>query len=58
MNDASKLPPGCEPLREDWFIEQLGTSNQKVMSLTVDNQRLRKHAEKLENLLLEHDIEW
>ena len=58
MNDASKLPPGREPLREDWFIEQLGNSNQKVMSLTVEVQRLRTHAEKLENLLLEHDIEW
>ena len=58
MNDASKLPPGREPLREDWFMEQLGTSNQKVMSLTVDNQRLRKRVEKLENLLLENNIEW
>jgi hypothetical protein len=34
------------------------TQTKKVMSLTVDNQRLRKHAEKLENLLLDHDIEW
>jgi hypothetical protein len=39
-------------------MEQLGTSNQKVMSLTVDNQRLRKRVEKLENLLLENNIEW
>ena len=58
MNDLSKLPPGREPLRADWFMEQLGNSNQKVMSLTVDNQRLRKRVEKLENLLLENNIEW
>jgi hypothetical protein len=58
MNDLSKLPPGCEPLRADWFMEQLGNANQKVMSLTVDNQRLRKRVEKLENLLLENNIEW
>lgn len=58
MNDLSKLPPGREPLRSDWFIEQLGNSQQKVMSLTVDNQRLRKRVEKLENLLLENNIEW
>ena len=58
MNDLSKLPPGREPLRADWFMEQLGASNQKVMSLTVENQRLRKYAEKLENLLLENNIDW
>lgn len=58
MNKVGSLPPGREPLRSDWFIEQLGNSNQKVMSLTVENQRLRKHVEKLENLLLENDIEW
>lgn len=55
MNDLSRLP---KPLRDDWFIEKLGTSQQKVMSLTVENQRLRKYVEKLENLLLENDIEW
>jgi len=58
MTDDLKPPPDQEPMRSDWFIEQLGNSNQKVMSLTVEVQRLRKHAEKLENLLLEHDIEW
>jgi hypothetical protein len=58
MNDLSKLPPGREPLRADWFMAQLGNANQKVMSLTVDNQRLRKRVEKLENLLLENNIDW
>lgn len=58
MNEMRKLPPSDEPLRSDWFIEQLGKSQQKVMGLTVENQRLRKHVEKLENLLLERGIEW
>jgi hypothetical protein len=58
MNKQSKLPPGREPLKSEWFIEQLGTSQQKVMSLTVENRTLRNKVEKLENLLLENKIEW
>ena len=55
MTDDLKLPPGREPLRSDWFIEQLGNSQQKVMSLTVTcrrlemaEQRARERAEILE----------
>ena len=44
MTDDLKLPPGREPLRSDWFIEQLGASQQKVMSLTVQCRALRKRA--------------
>lgn len=44
MTDDLKLPPGREPLRSDWFIEQLGNSQQKVMSLTVQNRALKKRA--------------
>lgn len=58
MIKVGNLPPGREPLRSDWFIEQLGNSQQKVMGLTVENQRLRKRVEKLENLLLENGVEW
>jgi hypothetical protein len=58
MNEQSKLPPGREPLRNDWFVQQLGASQQRVMSLTVENRTLRNKVEKLENLLLENKIEW
>lgn len=46
MTDDLKLPPGREPLRTDWFFEQLGNSQQKVMSLTVQNRALKKQLEK------------
>jgi len=46
MTDDLKLPPGREPLRTDWFFEQLGNSQQKVMSLTVQNRALKKKLEK------------
>ena len=49
MTDDLKLPPGREPLRSDWFIEQLGNSQQKVMSLTVQNRALEKRTEKAEH---------
>ena len=48
MTDDLKLPPGREPLRSDWFIEQLGTSQQKVMSLTVQVRELKKRAKAAE----------
>lgn len=48
MSDDSKLPPGREPLRSDWFIAQLGNSQQKVMSLTVENMQLKKRAKAAE----------
>ena len=58
MTDDLKLPPGREPLRSDWFAEQLGRSQQKVMSLTVTcrrlemaEQRARERAEILEELV-------
>ena len=46
MTDDLKLPPGREPLRSDWFFEQLGKSQQKVMSLTIQNRALKKQLEK------------
>jgi hypothetical protein len=46
MTDDLKLPPGREPLRSDWFFEQLGNSQQKVMSLTIQNRALKKQLEK------------
>ena len=49
MTDDLKLPPGREPLRSDWFVEQLGNSQQKVMSLTVQNRALEKRTEKAEH---------
>ena len=59
MEERSKLPPGREPLRTDWFMEKLGASQQKVMSLTVQNRQLSRRAdraeeraEKLEELLM------
>ena len=48
MSDDLKLPPGREPLRSDWFIEQLGASQQKVMSLTVQVRALKKRAKSAE----------
>jgi hypothetical protein len=54
----SKTLPAVEPLRSDWFIAKLGASQQKVMSLTLENRTLRIKVEKLENLLLENKIEW
>jgi len=48
MNEQTKLPPGREPLTSDWFAEQLGASQQKVMSLTVENQALKKRLKKIE----------
>ena len=45
MEESSKLPPGREPLRSDWFVEQLGRSQQKVMGLTVRNMALKKQLE-------------
>ena len=57
MNEQSRVPPADPTLRADWFIEKLGTSQQKVMSLTVENKRLRKRVEILEALLDEHGIE-
>jgi hypothetical protein len=49
MNEHLKLPPGREPLRSDWFIEQLGASQQKVMGLTVANRALEKRLERIED---------
>jgi hypothetical protein len=46
MNEQTKLPPGREPLTSDWFAEQLGASQQKVMGLTVENRALKKKLEK------------
>ena len=43
MKQDTKL---LEPLRSDWFIEKLGASQQKVMSLTIDNRALKKKLEK------------
>ena len=48
MSEQSKLPPGREPLTSDWFAEQLGASQQKVMSLTVAKQMLEARLEKVE----------
>jgi hypothetical protein len=49
MNEQTKLPPGREPLTSDWFAEQLGASQQKVMGLTVENRALKKRLEKVEH---------
>jgi hypothetical protein len=49
MNEQTKLPPGREPLTSDWFAEQLGASQQKVMSLTVAKRILEKRLEKIEH---------
>ena len=60
MTDDLKPPPGREPLRSDWFVEQLGASQQKAMSLTVTcrrlemaEQRARERAEILEELVMD-----
>ena len=42
MTDDLKPLPDQEPLRSDWFVEQLGNSQQKVMSLTVQVRELKK----------------
>jgi hypothetical protein len=47
MNEQTKLPPGREPLTSDWFAEQLGVSQQKVMGLTIENRALKKREEQL-----------
>jgi hypothetical protein len=39
-----------EQLSNDWFIEKLGASQQKVMSLTVQNRALKKKFERVEAL--------
>jgi hypothetical protein len=55
-----KLPPGREPLTSDWFAEQLGASQQRVMGLTVENRslknrlgRVQARAEVLEELIMD-----
>jgi hypothetical protein len=47
-NEKSKLPPGREPLTSDWFAEQLGVSQRKVMGLTVAKRALEKRLERIE----------
>jgi len=50
MNDSSdKLLPEIEPHRTDWFVEKLGQTQQKLMSLTVKNMALKKHLETTKN---------
>jgi uncharacterized protein with von Willebrand factor type A (vWA) domain len=49
MNEQLKMPPSREPMASDWFIEKLGGSQQKVMSLTVDNRALKKKLERIED---------
>ena len=60
MTDNLKPLPDQEPMRTDWFITQLGNSQQKVMSLTVTcrrlemaEQRARERAEVLEELVMD-----
>ena len=60
MTDDLKPLPDQEPMRTDWFITQLGNSQQKVMSLTVTcrrlemaEQRARERAEVLEELVFD-----
>ena len=48
MTDDLKPPPDQEPMRSDWFVEQLGASQQKVMSLTVQVRELKKRAKAAE----------
>ena len=49
MTDDLKPLPDQEPLRSDWFVEQLGNSQQKVMSLTVQKMALAKRLEVAEH---------
>jgi len=51
MSNNSKLPPGREPLTSDWFAEQLGQSQQRVMSLTVAKRQLEDRVAKAIELL-------
>ena len=44
----TQLPPVREPLTSDWFAEQLGNSQQRVMGLTVQNRALKKRLERIE----------
>ena len=37
----------AEPLYSDFLAEKLGASQQKVMSLTVENRALKKEVERL-----------
>ena len=60
MTDDLKPLPDQEPMRTDWFLTQLGNSQQKVMSLTVTcrrlemaEQRARERAEILEELVMD-----
>ena len=60
MTDDLKPLPDQEPLRSDWFIEQLGNSQQKVMSLSVEKRALaqrlevaEERAEVLEELVMD-----
>jgi hypothetical protein len=57
MIEDTKLP---EPQRSDWFIEKLGQTQQKLMSLTVRCRRLeiaeqkaRERADVLEELVMD-----
>ena len=36
-------------MTEDWFIERLGRSQQRVMSLTVENRALKMRLDRLED---------
>ena len=60
MTDDLKPLPDQEPMRTDWFLTQLGNSQQKVMSLTVTcrrlemaEQRARERSEILEELVMD-----
>jgi hypothetical protein len=60
MKKDNEIMPGVEPLRSDWFIEKLGQTQQKLMSLTVRCRRLeiaeqkaRERAEILEELVMD-----
>ena len=49
MTDDLKPLPDQEPMRTDWFITQLGNSQQKVMSLSVEKRALEKRLEVAEH---------
>jgi hypothetical protein len=60
MKKDNEIMPGVEPLRSDWFIEKLGQTQQKLMSLTVrcrrleiSEQKARERAEVLEELVMD-----